>query len=149
MRETSFLELEHVLSCTSPLHRIVVHPQVMKALCYSAKLASGLYAAKNPELAKKLGRISSRISGSRATLRLIDDIPMLQYTLESGFGSNEPDRILSAIGLISIIVDHLYYPVEKICWLYEINCVSLESPERWDVVSTVFWVSSVYLNLIR
>lgn len=121
----------------------------MKALCYSAKLASGLYAAKNPDLAKKLGRISSRISGSRATLRLIDDIPMLQYTLESGFASNEPDRILSAIGLISIIVDHLYYPVEKICWLYEINCVSLKNPERWDVISTIFWVSSIYLNLMR
>lgn len=121
----------------------------MKALCYSAKLASGLYATKNPDLAKKLAAISSRISGSRATLRLIDDVPMLQYSLEYGLGANEPDRILSAIGLISIFVDHLYYPVEKICWLYELNCITLKHPDRWDVISTIFWVSSIYLNLMK
>lgn len=59
----------------------------MKILCYSAKLASGLNVDKNPDLAKRLAIISSKISGARATLRLIDDIPMLQHTLEYGFGS--------------------------------------------------------------
>lgn len=59
----------------------------MKTLCYSAKLAAGLYATSNPDLAKKLAIISSKISGARMTLRLVDDIPMLQYTLEYGLGS--------------------------------------------------------------
>lgn len=59
----------------------------MKILCYSAKLASGLNVDKNPDLAKRFAIISSKISGARATLRLIDDIPMLQYTLEYGLGS--------------------------------------------------------------
>lgn len=59
----------------------------MKILCYSAKLVSGLNVDKNPDLAKRLATISSKISGARATLRLIDDIPMLQYTLEYGLGS--------------------------------------------------------------
>lgn len=58
----------------------------MKALCYSAKLASGLYIEKNSDLAKKLAIFSSKVSGARATLRLIDDIPMLQYSIEYGFG---------------------------------------------------------------
>lgn len=58
----------------------------MKILCYSAKLASGLKADENPDLAKRLAIVSSKISGARATLRLIDDIPMLQYTLEYGLG---------------------------------------------------------------
>lgn len=59
----------------------------MKILCYSAKLASGLNADKNPELAKRLAIVSKKVSGARATLRLIDDIPMLQHTLEYGLGS--------------------------------------------------------------
>lgn len=59
----------------------------MKILCYSAKLVAGLNVDKNPDLAKRFAIISSKISGARATLRLIDDIPMLQYTLEYGLGS--------------------------------------------------------------
>lgn len=59
----------------------------MKILCYSAKLVAGLNVDRNPDLAKRFAIISSKISGARATLRLIDDIPMLQYTLEYGLGS--------------------------------------------------------------
>lgn len=55
-------------------------------LCYTTKLASGLCKKDNPDLAKRLATFSSKISGARATLRLIDDIPMLQYTLEYGLG---------------------------------------------------------------
>lgn len=58
----------------------------MKALCYTTKLAGGLYNESNPNLAKSLSTFSSKISAARATLRLIDDIPMLQYTLEYGLG---------------------------------------------------------------
>lgn len=59
----------------------------MKILCYSAKLAAGLNVDRNPDLAKRMTIISSKISGARATLRLIDDIPMLQHTLEYGLGT--------------------------------------------------------------
>lgn len=58
----------------------------MKALCYSAKLVAGLNSSKNPDFAKKCAIFSSKISQARATLRLIDDIPMLQYCLEYGLG---------------------------------------------------------------
>lgn len=59
----------------------------MKILCYSAKLTAGLNVDRNPDLAKRMAIISSKISGARATLRLIDDIPMLQHTLEYGLGT--------------------------------------------------------------
>lgn len=59
----------------------------MKIVCYSAKLAAGLNVNRNPDLAKRMAIISSKISGARATLRLIDDIPMLQHTLEYGLGT--------------------------------------------------------------
>lgn len=60
----------------------------MKALCYGSKLIAGYYCDRKPELAKRYAIASSRISGARATLRLIDDIPMIQYALEYGWGQN-------------------------------------------------------------
>lgn len=65
----------------------LVSAKVMKTLCYSAKLAAGLYVTSNPDLSKRLSIFSSKVSGARATLRLIDDLPMLRYTLEYGLGS--------------------------------------------------------------
>lgn len=59
----------------------------MKILCYSAKLVAGLNVDRDPVLAKRFAIVSSKISGARATLRLIDDIPMLQHTLNYGLGS--------------------------------------------------------------
>lgn len=58
----------------------------MKVLCYVAKLTGGLSAKQNADLSRKLLIFSSKISGARTTLRLIDDIPLLQYTLEYGWG---------------------------------------------------------------
>lgn len=59
---------------------------MLKALCYVAKLTGGLSAGQNAELSRKLLVFSSKISGARTTVRLIDDIPLLQYTLEYGWG---------------------------------------------------------------
>ncbi|XP_037037258.1 peroxisomal membrane protein 11C [Bradysia coprophila] len=123
--------------------------KVMKALCYAAKLMSGLYVSSNADKSKKFAIFSSKISGARATLRLIDDIPMLKYTLEYGWGQKEPDRAMSVLGVIANFVDHLYYPIEKICWLIEHKLLNVTNPTKWDTLSSVFWVSSIYLNLMR
>ncbi|XP_075147832.1 peroxisomal biogenesis factor 11c [Haematobia irritans] len=123
--------------------------KVMKALCYGAKLIAGYYADRQPELAKRYAIASSRISGARATLRLIDDIPMIQYALEYGLGEGETDRIMAILGVTANIVDLLYYPVEKICWLAEHKIVDVKNVDFWDNVNTVFWVVGVYLNLMR
>ena len=68
----------------------------MKALCYSAKLVAGYHSNRNPDLAKRFGTISSKISGARATLRLIDDVPMLQYAMEFGWGEKVTFEVLIA-----------------------------------------------------
>ncbi|ALC46017.1 CG13827, partial [Drosophila busckii] len=125
------------------------HSQVMKALCYSAKLVAGYHAKHNPDLAKRYAIASSKISGARATLRLIDDIPMIQYALEYGLGDKEPDRIMAMLGVTANIVDLLYYPIEKICWLSEHKIVDVRHADNWDNLNSVFWVLSVYLNLMR
>ncbi|XP_026831589.1 peroxisomal membrane protein 11C isoform X2 [Drosophila erecta] len=123
--------------------------KVMKALCYSAKLVAGYHAKRNPDLAKRYATASSRISGARATLRLIDDIPMIQYALEYGLGENEPDRVMQVLGVTANIVDLLYYPIEKVCWLAEHKIVDVKNADNWDNVNSIFWVLSVYLNLMR
>ncbi|XP_033167304.1 peroxisomal membrane protein 11C isoform X2 [Drosophila mauritiana] len=126
-----------------------VEAKVMKALCYSAKLVAGYHAKRNPDLAKRYATASSRISGARATLRLIDDIPMIQYALEYGLGENEPDRVMQVLGVTANIVDFLYYPIEKVCWLAEHKIVDVKNADNWDNVNSIFWVLSVYLNLMR
>ncbi|XP_037827129.1 peroxisomal membrane protein 11C [Lucilia sericata] len=123
--------------------------KVMKALCYGSKLIAGYYSDRKPELAKRYAIASSRISGARATLRLIDDIPMIQYALEYGWGQNESDRTMAVLGVTANIIDLLYYPVEKLCWLSEHNIINLKNADYWDNVNTVFWVLGVYLNLMR
>lgn len=71
----------------------------MKALCYGTKIVAGYYGDSKPELAKRYAIASSRISGARATLRLIDDIPMIQYALEYGWGDGV-SKIIRIIGMI-------------------------------------------------
>lgn len=63
--------------------------------------------------------------------------------------AKEPDTALSLIGVITNAIDHIYYPVEKICWLAEHNCITLKDTNKWDIISSIFWVLSIYLNLMR
>ncbi|GLV44083.1 Peroxin 11c [Carabus blaptoides fortunei] len=120
--------------------------KILRTLCYSTKLIGGL--AKDDLLAKRFQVFSSQMSATRATLRLLDDLPMLKYTLEYGFGKEEPDRIMSSLGVITNIIDQVYYPIEKISWLAEHRLISADG-EKWDVVSSIFWVTSIYLTLMK
>ncbi|XP_055588356.1 peroxisomal membrane protein 11C [Uranotaenia lowii] len=123
--------------------------KIVRTLCYTTKLASGLYANRDPDFAKKLAIFSSKMSQTRATLRLFDDLPMLNYSLSYGIGSKEPDRIMGMIGFVTNIIDHVYYPVDKICWMIEYNLLKVENPSKWDTINSVFWVASIYLNLMK
>lgn len=60
--------------------------QVLRALCYSTKLIGGL--CKDELHAKRFAAFSSQMSNARAVLRLLDDLPMLQYTIEYGLGKH-------------------------------------------------------------
>lgn len=61
----------------------------------------------------------------------------------------ETDTALSVIGVLSNAIDHIYYPIEKICWLAEHKAITVNNPDRWDTISSIFWASSIYLNLMR
>lgn len=123
--------------------------KIVRILCYTTKLASGMYAIKDPDLSKKLAIFSSKMSQTRATLRLLDDLPMINYSLSYGIGNKEADRIMGLIGFITNIIDHLYYPVDKICWMIEYNLLSVRNPAKWDMINSILWVASIYLNLMK
>lgn len=55
---------------------------------------------------------------------------------------------MASIGVVTNVIDQLYYPVEKIAWLAEHKLISSDG-ETWDVVSSLFWVASIYLTLMR
>ncbi|XP_058460819.1 peroxisomal membrane protein 11C [Malaya genurostris] len=123
--------------------------KIVRTLCYTAKLASGLSSSRDPELSKKLAIFSSKMSQTRATLRLLDDLPMISYSLNYGLGNKEPDRIIGLIGFVTNIIDHVYYPVDKICWMVEHKILNVENPTKWDAASSMLWLTSIYLNLMK
>lgn len=103
----------------------------------------------NDDLAKKFAIFSTKMSQTRANLRLFDDIPMIQYSMEYGWGEKEPDRVMAGIGVLTNVVDHVYYPVDKICWLIEQKIINVKNTERWDTINSILWVTSIYLNLMK
>uniref|UniRef100_A0A336KEM0 CSON007071 protein n=1 Tax=Culicoides sonorensis TaxID=179676 RepID=A0A336KEM0_CULSO len=136
-------EICEMLSCYSGRDKVI------RTLCYSAKLASALSVNAHPDVSQKLKIFSSKMSQTRATLRLFDDFPMLQCTLQYGLGKHEPDRTVSVIGVLTNIFDTLYYPIDKTCWLVEHKLLHVQNPTLWDTLSSLFWLISNYLNLIR
>lgn len=121
--------------------------KVIRTLCYAAKLASTV--STDPRTVERLKIFSSKMSQTRATLRLFDDLPQLQSTLQYGLGRSEPDRAMSIIGVIGNIADTLYYPIDKTCWLAEHKLLHVKNPGFWDMMSSFFWLLSNYLNLIK
>lgn len=88
------------------------------------------------------------MSQTRANLRLFDDLPMIQQSMEYGLGGKESDSIIAKIGLMTNVIDHLYYPVDKICWGLDAGILQFERG-KWDFINSVFWTSSIYMNLMK
>lgn len=103
----------------------------------------------NDDIAKRFAIFSTKMSQTRANLRLLDDLPMILYSKEYGWGEKEPDRVMASIGVLTNLVDHFYYPVDKMCWLIEQKIINVKSAERWDVLNSILWVASIYLNLMK
>jgi peroxin-11C len=121
--------------------------KILRTLCYSTKLIGGVHS--NKALAEKFLLFSKHMSNTRATLRLLDDLPMLKYNLEYGFGKEEPDKLMAALGVTTNVIDQVYYPIEKVAWLAENRLVTGLDNNQWDTISSIFWVASIYLTLMR
>ncbi|KAL3280157.1 hypothetical protein HHI36_017657 [Cryptolaemus montrouzieri] len=121
--------------------------KILRTLCYSTKLVGGL--TKNEDLAKKLLYVSKHLSETRTTLRLLDDLPMLKYSFEYGLGKEEDNCLMASVGVVTNIIDQVYYPLEKVAWLAEHKLISGIDTNKWDTASSICWVTSIYLSLIK
>lgn len=124
--------------------------QVVKTLCYTTKLVSAIQADRgNDDLANKFALFSTKMSQTRANLRLFEDLPLIQHSMNYGWGENEPDGMMAALGVITNFVDHLYYSADKICWLIQQKIINVSNNKKWETINAVLWVTSVYLNLMK
>lgn len=56
---------------------------------------------------------------------------------------------MAQLGVITNVIDQLYYPVEKMAFLAEHRLVTGLDSNKWDIASSVCWVLSIYLTLVR
>lgn len=53
------------------------------------------------------------------------------------------------LGVATNTIDQLYYPIEKMAWLAEHKLISVHDSKPWDTASSVCWVLSIYLTLMK
>lgn len=56
---------------------------------------------------------------------------------------------MASLGVTTNIIDQIYYPIEKISWLAEHNLLSNVDGGYWDTASSICWVASIYLTLMK
>lgn len=56
---------------------------------------------------------------------------------------------MAQLGVVTNIIDQIYYPVEKMSFLAEHKLVDGLNSSKWDTLSSVFWVLSIYLTLMK
>ncbi|XP_073952649.1 peroxisomal membrane protein 11C-like [Choristoneura fumiferana] len=119
--------------------------KVVRLACYTLKLYG---CVKNEKSWQTAG---SRLSGARLILRLFDDIPMLRHTYYYGLGRHESSRMAAMLGVLANMVDQVFLPVEKACWLHEVGVLKLnpKTAEILDIVSTSLWAASLYISLLQ
>lgn len=61
----------------------------------------------------------------------------------------ENDKLMASLGVITNVIDILYYPIEKVAWLAEHRLISGYNVEPWDTASSIFWSASIYLTLMK
>ncbi|KAL4714680.1 hypothetical protein ACJJTC_012597 [Scirpophaga incertulas] len=119
--------------------------KVLRLACYTFKLYGCLKNRKEWQAA------GSRLSTARLMLRLFDDIPMMRHIYNYGFGKHETSTIAAILGLLANIVDQMFLPVEKACWLHDVGILKLsdDMAYRLETLSTALWAASLYIALVQ
>ncbi|CAH2085818.1 unnamed protein product [Euphydryas editha] len=119
--------------------------KVVRLACYACKLYGCVQGEKAWQSA------GSRLSNARLMLRLFDDIPMIRHTYNYGLGKHESSKIAALLGVLANMVDQVFLPVEKACWLNEVGVLKLsaETADRLEILSTALWAASLYISLIQ
>ncbi|KAG8037706.1 hypothetical protein G9C98_005917 [Cotesia typhae] len=120
--------------------------KLLRVLSYAAKLATVI--PRSEENKKKFKIFGSQMSNCRVILRLLDDIPTLNYALTYNWTNKAADSFIKWLEMIEIIVDVIYSPIETLCWAGEHQLVNVDV-DKWDTLSTWFWITSLYISLMK
>jgi len=119
--------------------------RAIRTTSYACFFLSGLTRGRSKE---RLCIVGTQLNSCRTVLRLFDDISMLNYNLQYGFGKQEEDKITRWLSVIRNFADQLFYPIEHIAWASDQQIVHLDSSSWW-YSSTFLWLLSLYLNLLK
>lgn len=56
---------------------------------------------------------------------------------------------MAKLGVATNFIDQMYYPVEKMAFLAQYKLVNGLDNTKWDTASSVCWVLSIYLTLLK
>ncbi|KAH0950283.1 hypothetical protein HN011_010596 [Eciton burchellii] len=120
--------------------------KTFKLLSYMAKLLTACTSSKDTE--NKLKIFGSKISDCRVMIRLLDDVSVLHDIMSYGWGQQESDTVIRWCQVIQNIVNLVYSPIEHFAWAGQHKIVSI-NVKKWDLVTTVFWIISIQLCLVK
>lgn len=137
---------EHIRQLSAFLDNYWARNQILRTAQYATAMISGLMENASPDIANKLLAVSSKFSGVRVVLRLMDDIPMLVYNLSSIKGGGGLSERTANIALS--VTNQLYYPIEHIAWAADQGLLPLQSSRFW-LLSNVLWGASLVVSLLQ
>ncbi|XP_025161515.1 peroxisomal membrane protein 11C isoform X2 [Harpegnathos saltator] len=119
---------------------------MLKTLSYTAKFLTVSTSTKNVQ--KKLKDIGSEMSEARMLLRLLDTFSALRSIIKYGWGKEEPDNLIRCTQVLQNTVDVVYCAAEQIYWAGAHDIV-LINVNKWSLATTLFWIFSIHLSLIK
>lgn len=121
---------------------------VVRTVQFGALFLGGVSKRRCPLLSEKLMIVCSEFSHARLILRMIDDIPMLAYTLKCFFAREGANGFLHWSTIVSNLSCQIYYPLEHLAWLADSKLVPVSSNRLWKY-AILCWVIYSAIQLIQ
>ncbi|KAF2358675.1 Peroxisomal biogenesis factor 11 [Trinorchestia longiramus] len=140
----STLHLQFVMDNLSDLR---VREKLLR-LCQYMAIGASTYLA--PHNQARLEKISSDIGLARLVYRSFDELPKLRTTLATYNNRRHQcrggmDSLMWLTSILGNVCDCLYYPSEKIAWLWPAH----PKASYFKTLATKFWVLSLFCTILR
>ncbi|XP_022664539.1 peroxisomal membrane protein 11C-like isoform X2 [Varroa jacobsoni] len=93
--------------------------------------------------------MSREMSQCRVVLRMLDDWPMLKYSMQYGLGKSEEDQLLRFVSIVKNIADQVFFLVEHMAWLSDKRVIRFRDTNRLWTTSKFLWAFSLYCGCIK
>ncbi|OQR73447.1 peroxisomal membrane protein 11C-like [Tropilaelaps mercedesae] len=119
---------------------------LIKTLGYTFMLAGGLTKGG---IQRRFQTLAKEMSQCRVILRMLDDWPMLKYSMQYGLGHGEEDQLLRFVSIVKNVADQLFFPVEHLAWLGDKRVLRFRDTNRLWTATRFLWAFSLYCGCIK